>query len=383
MISSNERLRCRHCVIHRVLVIDVPHDFDLFKFADRGRHGHVVLFVMCFQHLFLEQEVHPVSDDQCCKLDEDLCMQRLIGLAVHGSVTEEGLIFPEQFLGCIPALIEIKGIRCSHLLGCDDDEVPAEGYLLIDDLITFPTIHELFVILAFMIIDQIKVPAEFLPKIQLHSLMLLKEQCHPVDLFFYILSFGSLLPFVIVNVEVALLLIRRIQLLLHGDAVHLVITQAELTLFFEAAFDRQDKVTDQGFHSLHHDDELVTVLIHEVDVFLAEVSSVKDETNLTVSIALCLLQHLLELRDIDDASGILLIVKRLGVVMVIGDRVVQDRLSVVILRMSDLDVLQITCLAVLIGRIIRDIDLFTMIMPVVPRIVFRVIPCLESGILTS
>ena len=35
---------------------------------DRGRHGHVVLFVMCFQHLFLEQEVHPVSDDQCYKL---------------------------------------------------------------------------------------------------------------------------------------------------------------------------------------------------------------------------------------------------------------------------------------------------------------------------
>ena len=70
---------------------------------------------------------------------------------------------------------------------------------------------------------------------------------------------------------------------------------------------------------LHHDDELVTVLIHEVDVFFAEVSSIKDETDLTVSIALCLLQHLLELRDIDDASGILLIVKRLGVVMVIGD----------------------------------------------------------------
>ena len=56
-----------------------------------------------------------------------------------------------------------------------------------------------------------------------------------------------------------------------------------------------------------------------MDVFFAEVSSIKDETDLTVSIALCLLQHLLELRDIDDASGILLIVKRLGVVMVIGD----------------------------------------------------------------
>ena len=78
-------------------------------------------------------------------------MQRLIALATHGSVTEEGFIFPEQFLGCIPALIEIEGIRCSHLLGCDDDEVPAKGNFLIDDLISFPAIHELFVFLAFMI----------------------------------------------------------------------------------------------------------------------------------------------------------------------------------------------------------------------------------------
>ena len=153
--------------------------------------------------------------------------------------------------------------------------------------------------------------------------MLLKEQCHPVDLFFYILSFGSLLPFVIVNMEGAILLIRRIQLVLHGDTVHLVITQAEFTLFFEAAFDRQDKITDLRFHPFHHDDDLVTVLIHEVHVFPVEVSLVKDETDLTVSIVLRLLQHLLEKRDIDDASGILLIVKRLGVVMIIGNRVVQ------------------------------------------------------------
>lgn len=63
-------------------------------------------------------------------------------------------------------------------------------------------------------------------------------------------------------------------------------------------------------YPFHHDD-LVTILIHEVDIFLAEVSSIKDETNLTVSILLCLLQHLLEQRDIDNASWILLIVKRL------------------------------------------------------------------------
>lgn len=44
--------------------------------------------------------------------------------------------------------------------------------------------------------------------------------------------------------------------------------------------------------------------------------------------------------------------------------------------MTDLDTLQITYLAVLVGRIIRDIDLFTVIMPVVPFI-------LESDALVS
>lgn len=61
-------------------MIDVLHDLDLLEFADRSKHGHVVLFMMRLQHLFLEQEVHPVSDDQCYKLNEDLCMQRLIVL---------------------------------------------------------------------------------------------------------------------------------------------------------------------------------------------------------------------------------------------------------------------------------------------------------------
>lgn len=55
-------------------------------------------------------------------------------------------------------------------------------------------------------------------------------------------------------------------------------------------------------------------------------------------------------------------------VMVIGDRVVLDRLSVVVLWMPNLNVLQITRLADLVGRIIRDIDLFTMIVPVIPFI---------------
>ena len=74
----------------------------------------------------------------------------------------------------------------------------------------------------------------------------------------------------------------------HRDTVHLVITQAVFTLFFKTAFRRQDKVPHQRLHPLHHDNELITVLIHEMDVFFTEVSTVKNETCLPVSISLCL-----------------------------------------------------------------------------------------------
>jgi hypothetical protein len=113
-----------------------------------------------------------------------------------------------------------------------------------------------------------------------------------------------------------------------------------------------------------------------MDIFFTEVSPVKNETGLPVSIPLCLQQHLLELGDINDASGVFFVIKRLRVVVIIGNRIIQNRFPVVIFRMSDLDTLKITCLAVLVRRIITDIDLFTVIMSAVPFI-------LESNALIS
>ena len=144
---------------------------------------------MNFQHLFLEQEVDSVPDNQCYKLNENFCVQCLITLATHSPVS----------------------------------------------------------------------------KIQLCALMFTKEKCHPVNLFLYILTFGCLLPFVIANVEVALPFIGRIQLVLHRDAVHFVITQAIFAFFFKTAFHRLGKIPHQRLHALHHDNELITVLIHKMD----------------------------------------------------------------------------------------------------------------------
>ena len=87
-----------------------------------------------------------------------------------------------------------------------------------------------------MVVDQVEILAELMPKVKLHALMFLKIQGHPVDLFFKDLTFGSLLPFVVVDVEVALLLIGRIQMVLHCNAINPVVTKAVFALFLKAAF---------------------------------------------------------------------------------------------------------------------------------------------------
>ena len=56
-------------------------------------------------------------------------------------------------------------------------------------------------------------------------------------------------------------------------------------------------------------------------------------------IAFMIQQHLLELGDINDASGVFFVIKRLGVVIIINNRLVQNRFPVVILRMSDFNTL--------------------------------------------
>lgn len=47
-------------------------------------------------------------------------------------------------------------------------------------------------------------------------------------------------------------------------------------------------------------------------------------------IAFMIQQHLLELGDINDASGVFFVIKRLGVVIIINNRLVQNRFPVVI-----------------------------------------------------
>ena len=152
-------------------------------------------------------------------------------------------------------------------------------------------------------------------------------------------------------------LIGKIQLVFHCDAVYFTITQTVFAFFFKTTFNRQNKISHQRLHVLHHDNKLIAVLIHEMDVFFTKISAIKNETDLLISIPLYFQQHLLELEDINDTSGVLLIIKRLRVVVIISDQIIQNRFPIVIFRMFNLNTLKITYIAILVSRIISDIDL--------------------------
>lgn len=63
--------------------------------------------------------------------------------------------------------------------------------------------------------------------------------------------------------------------------------------------------------------------IHIADVFLAEVPAVKDEADAPVSVAVGLVHHELELRDVRDRPGVVLIEERHPVRPVEGYRQVE------------------------------------------------------------
>ena len=48
-------------------------------------------------------------------------------------------------------------------------------------------------------------------------------------------------------------------------------------------------------HALDHDDEIIAFTVHEMDISLAEISTVKDETDMFVAVSFRFLQHKLEL----------------------------------------------------------------------------------------
>ena len=90
-----------------------------------------------------------------------------------------------------------------------------------------------------------------------------------------------------------------------------------------------------------------------------------------ITIRIRLVQHELQLGEIDDTSRVCLVEQRFSVVNLISDGVVEDRQSPVFLGVPEFDDLDIPGLAVLIGRIIGNIDLILLFLDRVPFVLER------------
>ena len=95
--------------------------------------------------------------------------------------------------------------------------------------------------------------------------------------------------------EIPLFFIRSVKLMPDCHSVCLIFPDAALPFIFELPFVFKDQPADKRGHSLDHDHEIITALIHVLYVFFAEVSTVKDKANSLIAIPFCLFQHELQL----------------------------------------------------------------------------------------
>ena len=139
-------------------------------------------------------------------------------------------------------------------------------------------------------------------------------------------------------------------------------------VLFERVLLLSDECRDKFAHAFHHDYEIITAGIHILYVEPAEVAPVKDEAHLLVSIGLHFLQHVLQLGDIDYGTRIFLIEKGLPIVDVIGNSIVEDPYTIVVLWLSIFQHLDITCLAVLVGGVVGNVDFLPVVALLVPLV---------------
>ena len=138
---------------------------------------------------------------------------------------------------------------------------------------------------------------------------------------------------------------------------YLVLADRILPFLLKASQDFPDLIVHKRLHPLDRDYEIIAQMIHVPDVLSGKIPSVQDKTGILIPIRYGLVQHQLKLRDIDDTARIGLVEQRLPVVAIVRYGIVEDRKHPVFLGMSEFNDLDITGLAVLIGRIIGNIDL--------------------------
>ena len=125
---------------------------------------------------------------------------------------------------------------------------------------------------------------------------------------------------------------------------------------------------DKGIPPLRHNNKCKSLPVQMAQVSFAEISPVKNKTDITVPISFRFGYHIIQLGYIHNTPRILFIKQRLSVRVVIANAVVYDRFVLVLFCMPIFRKLNIACLAVLVCRIIANIDWTVMISVLIPAI---------------
>ena len=166
--------------------------------------------------------------------------------------------------------------------------------------------------------------------------------------------------------EISILYIILIKPGGYGFSIYPVWSNRAIPLGLKGSSGFKDKRRNQLLTSFDHKDKSIVVSLHVVYVFLAEISAIKDETDIFVTIFFYLIDHVFELWNIRDGAGIFLIEKRNTVCFVKGQSYIEDRQPFFILGFAVLNDINIACITVFVGRIIWDVDALLMITFFVP-----------------
>ncbi len=350
-------------MVEAVQAVHAPHHLDLLQLLDGGRHRHVVGPGGQALHLLLEQAVDPAADDQGDELDEDLARCRLAAVDAQGPVAQVGLVPPEQLLALVAALVQVQGLAGVHRRRGDQDEVAAQAQPPLDLPLALPGEEQRLAVLG---VEELVAVRERLGEGDLLPLAGLDEPAHALHVGLQFLALGALLGAAVVEVEVPLVPVIGVKPVHHGLCIDPPGPDRAGAAALEAALVRLDERADQLRLALDHDDEVEAHLIHIADVRLAEVAAVEDEAHVPVAVGGGRVHHVLQLRHVDDAARVLLVEERLALSHVVGDRVVEHRPVPAVLGVAALDDGDLPGPAVLVGRVVGDVDPLPVVAPAVP-----------------
>ena len=174
-------------------------------------------------------------------------------------------------------------------------------------------------------------------------------------LLFKLLAFGRLPSGIIEDMEIAFCGIIFIKRWWNCLTVDFVSTYVAAPFGFKSSCVLQHKRWNEGLASFYHHDERIAVFIKISDIFLAEIDSVKDESDFLISKGSHPVDHECKLWYICYRTRIFLIEQRDTVCLVHGYGQIKYRKSLVIFCFADLYEFDITCLTVPVGRVIWDI----------------------------